>query len=197
MKQGAAVRFLILKRSSAKGVWADLEGVYGLEALCLSPVRKWRNGFANGRIALEDDPRSGRPPQNDLSESIRALIETSPFLLCKPMCQKLRMAKKTCLHVLHKSLGFRKCYVRWVPHLMTENEAQSRMVFAEELLQVMRHARETNCDNSLTGDESWFHYEHPYDPVGAPSRDALPTRASKTTESQKCLVSIILPTSGI
>jgi hypothetical protein len=78
----------------------------------------------------------------------------------KGMCQKLQIAKTTCLRVLHEDIGFRKCYLRWVPHVMTENEAPCRTVFAEELLQVVRHARETNFHNLLTGDESVFYYEY-------------------------------------
>jgi hypothetical protein len=33
------------------------------------------------------------------------------------------------------------------PHSMTESEAECRVALAEELLQVVRHARETNFDN--------------------------------------------------
>jgi hypothetical protein len=58
--------------------------------------------------------------------------------------------------VLHEDLGFRKCYLRWVPHLMMENEASCRFTFSEDLLQVMRHAKETNFKHLLTGNESWF-----------------------------------------
>jgi hypothetical protein len=49
-----------------------------------------------------------------------------------------------CLHFLHEHLGFRKCHFQWVPHSMTEKEAQCRITFSEEFLQVVGHARETN-----------------------------------------------------
>jgi hypothetical protein len=40
---------------------------------------------------------------------------------------------------------------------VTENEAECRVAFSEEFLQVIRHAKETNFEHSLTGDGSWFY----------------------------------------
>jgi hypothetical protein len=51
-------------------------------------------------------------------------------------------------------LGFRKCHLGWVPYSMTQNQAQCRVTFSEELLQVVRRAKETNFEHLLTGDES-------------------------------------------
>jgi hypothetical protein len=158
MEQRAVVRFLTIQKLFAKGIRAELDGVYGHEVICLSAVKKWRKRLAIGRITLEDDPRSGRPPNNDLSESVCALIKENPLISCKGMCQEFRLAKTTCPRVLHEDLGFRRCYFRWVPHVVTENEAQSRTAFGEDFLQFVRHARETNFDNILTGDESWFDF---------------------------------------
>jgi hypothetical protein len=172
-------------------ITAELEGIDGYEARCLSAVKKWRKRFASRRITLESDPRSGRPQQSDLSESVRALIKESPLILCKCMCQKLWIAKTTCPRVMHENIEFRRCYLQWTPHSMTENEAQCRITFSEERFQVVRHARETNFNNLLTDDESRFFYEYPHNSALASSKDTLLTRASKKSESKTCLVSII------
>jgi transposase len=68
MKQHPFVRFLALKNLSVRDITAELEGMYGHEALSLSAVKKWRKRFINGRRTLEDDPRSGRPPRSDLCD---------------------------------------------------------------------------------------------------------------------------------
>jgi hypothetical protein len=60
----------------------------------------------------------------------------------------------TRLRVLDEDLGFTECYLRWVPDSMTDNEAQCRVTFSEEFLQVVCHAKETNFEHLLTGDES-------------------------------------------
>jgi hypothetical protein len=61
MEQCAVVQFLTLRKLSVMDIMVELNGVCGHEALSLSAVRKWRKRFVNGRITLEDDPRSGRP----------------------------------------------------------------------------------------------------------------------------------------
>jgi hypothetical protein len=113
MEQREVVRFLTLRKPFAKVIRAELDGVDGHEAFCLSAVKKRRTRIANGRITLEGDPRSGRPRQSDLSESVRALIEESPFFLCKRMSQKLRIAKTTCLHVLHENFDSESVLSSW------------------------------------------------------------------------------------
>jgi hypothetical protein len=60
MAQLAVVRFLTLKKWSARDITAELERVYGHKALSLSAVKKLRERFVNERITLEDNLRSGR-----------------------------------------------------------------------------------------------------------------------------------------
>jgi transposase len=94
MEQRALIRFLTLKKLSARDVTAELEGVYGRELLSFSVVKKWCKQFANGRITLKGDPRPRRSPGSDLCEALRALINETPFLSCKRMCQKLQIARQ-------------------------------------------------------------------------------------------------------
>jgi hypothetical protein len=67
---------------------------------------------------------------------------------------------------------------------MTENEAQCRATFSEELLQVVRHAKETNFEHLLTGDESWFYYQYTHDSAWAPSRATLPTQKEQKIQTK-------------
>jgi hypothetical protein len=41
---------------------AELKEVRGHEVLSLSAVKKWRKQLVNGRITMEDGPRSRKPP---------------------------------------------------------------------------------------------------------------------------------------
>jgi transposase len=148
----------------------------GHEALSLSAVKKWRRRFINDRITLEDYPRSGRLSRSDLYEFLPALVEETPFISCKRMCQKLWIPKTTCLRVLNEDLGFRKCYLMLVQRSMMENKVQCQVTFSEELLQVVCYAKETNFEHLLTDNESSFGYDRPQDSAWAPSRATLPIR---------------------
>jgi transposase len=84
-EQSTVFRSLIFKKLSARDIAFELEGVYGHEALSRSAVKKWCKRFINGRIALKDDVRPGRPPKRDLCESLRVLTDEAPFISCKRM----------------------------------------------------------------------------------------------------------------
>jgi hypothetical protein len=61
VKQRAVVQFLILKKLCVRHITNELEGVYGHETLSFSGVKKWRKRIVNGKITLENVPRSGGP----------------------------------------------------------------------------------------------------------------------------------------
>jgi hypothetical protein len=79
---------------------------------------------------------------------------------------------------------------------MTENDAHCRVTFSEELLQVVRHVKETNFEHLSTGNESWFYSEYSHDSAWNPSRVSLPIRKAQKIQT-KCLVSMIWSTSDI
>jgi hypothetical protein len=138
-----------------EGYHGRIGGVYEHEALYLSAVKEWHKQLVNSRITMEDHPWSGRPTRSDLCEFLRALIDETPFIPCKHMSQKLWIPKTTCLRVLREDHRFKKCSFRWwVPHSMMKSEAQCWVTFSEEFLQVVRHAKETNSEHLLTGNES-------------------------------------------
>jgi hypothetical protein len=62
MEQGAAVRVLTLEKLSARDIAGEWEGLSEHDAQVAFGDDKWRKRFANRRITLEDDPRSGRSP---------------------------------------------------------------------------------------------------------------------------------------
>jgi transposase len=108
MEQRAVIRFFTLKGLKAKAIHAELESVYGGEALALPTVKKWRKRFQEGRRDLFDDPRSGRPLTCDLDQAIHSVLEERPFTSCKVLCWHFRIGKATCLPILHDTLGLKK-----------------------------------------------------------------------------------------
>jgi transposase len=97
MEQKAVIRFVTLKGLKTKEIRAELESVYGPEALALSTVKKWRKRFQKGRTDLIDDRRPGRPVTDDLAEAIQLMLAGRPFLSCEVLCPHLRIGKVTCL----------------------------------------------------------------------------------------------------
>jgi hypothetical protein len=110
MEQRKVVRFLTLKKLSARDFTDELKKVYGHEVFSLSAMKKGPERSINGRITRQ---------------------------------------------------------------------------LSEELLQVGRHAKETDFQHLLTGDEPWFDHEYLHDSAWASSRATLPIRKAQTIQTKK------------
>jgi transposase len=126
MGQKAVIRFFTLKGLKAKEIRAELESVYGPEALALSTVKKWRKRFQEGRTDLIDDRGPGRPVTHDLAEAIQSMLAERPFLSCKVLCRHLGIGKATCLQILYNDLELTKFHLRWIPYTLPEDQKTRR-----------------------------------------------------------------------
>jgi transposase len=101
MEQRAVIRFVTLKGIKATAIQAELESVYGPEALARETVKKWRKCFQEGRIEFIDDPRRERPVTQDLAQAVQSMFTEQLVMWCKFLCRHLRIGKATCLRILH------------------------------------------------------------------------------------------------
>jgi histone-lysine N-methyltransferase SETMAR len=197
MEQRAVIRFLSLKGLKARDIQAELQSVYGPEACQLTAVKKWRTRFMQGRTDLFDDPRSGRPLTHDLAEAISSMLGERPFSSCKVLSRHFRIAKATCLRILHDKLGLKKFHLRWVPHSISSNQKSERVSYSNLLLAALEESRQTGFERLITGDESWFYISYPHESVWAASREDVPERLRQKIDTEKCLISILWSVNGI
>jgi len=190
----AVIRFFTLKGIKPKAIYAELKGVYGDDVCSISTVKKWNKRFFEGRTKLEDDTRSGRPQNIDLSRSVLDLLEEFPFMSCKAICTVLEIPKTSCLRILHDTLKMKKFNLRWVPYLLSEEQKQKRVDCCRELLNVIRYTKQGNL---ITGDESWFFYHIPAKSAWAQSRKDLPTLPQLDIGKKKSLISVFWSPEGL
>jgi hypothetical protein len=105
MEQRTVIHFLTLKSLRASAIAGELKSVYETEALALSSAKKWGKWFAEGRTAVCDDPMYERALTNDRAEAISFMEKERPCLSCKVLDRHFRIAKGTCLRILHDALG--------------------------------------------------------------------------------------------
>lgn len=89
------------KESSVTIARKNICAVYGENALSSRTCRKWFQRFRAGNFCLEDEERSGRPPQTD-EDKIRDLVEKSPSLTVQEMSNVLKIPKTTIHRCLKK-----------------------------------------------------------------------------------------------
>ena len=88
------------KGSSVTIATRNIRAVYGEDALSSRTCRKWFQRFRAGNFCLENEERSGCPPQTD-EDKIRDLVEKSRNLTVQKMSNVLKIPKTT----IHRCLN--------------------------------------------------------------------------------------------
>jgi hypothetical protein len=144
-----------------------------------------------GKTSLYDDPKSGRPLTNDLTEAISSMGKERPYVPCKTLCQHFRIVKGTCLPVHHDTLGMKKFHCRWVPQALDTNQKAERVTLSHGILLVLQSVRPAGLQNVITEDESRSFLYYSHDSISASSRDEISESVSQKNDSEKCLISLL------
>jgi hypothetical protein len=146
MEQRAVIRFFVLTGLKAKAIQAELESVHGTDVCKLCTMKKWHLRFLQGRTTLVDDPRSGGSLANDRAEAFRCALAEKPFTSCKGLGRHFRIAKTTCLRMLHDELGLQKVHLRWVPDAPSSNRQSACVTYSSLLLEVLEDGQRTGFE---------------------------------------------------
>ena len=111
-------------------IHADLQKVYGNGALKYATVCKWVGLFNEGWESIENDPWLGRPVSL-LTEknvaTVKTLIEEDTRYTVQEIEELIGIHSSSVLKILCEQLGLSKICTRWVPHLLTDEQKQSRV----------------------------------------------------------------------
>ena len=145
-------------------IHADLQKVYGNGVLKYAIVCKWVCRFNDGRESIENDPRVGRPV-SVLTEknvaTVKKLIEEDALYTVQDIEQLSGIHSSSVLKILCEQLGLRKIWARWVPHLLTDGQKQSRVRLASQVTEKYDKCDPRYLEEIVTGDETWIYHFQP------------------------------------
>ena len=136
-------------------IHADLQKVYGNGTLKYATVCKWVHRFNDGRESIENDPRVGTPVSG-LTEKIVATVKT---LIEEDT--SYTMHSSSVLKISRERLGLCKICARWVPHLLTDEQKQSRVRLASQVIEKYDKCDPRRLEEIVTGDETWIYHFQP------------------------------------
>ena len=143
-------------------IHADLQKVYGNGALKYATVCKWVRRFNDGRESIENDPRVGRPV-SVLTEknvaTVKTLTEEDARYTVQEIEELSGIHSSSVLKILRERLGLRKICARWVPHLLTDEQKQSRV--ASQVIEKYDKCDPRRLEEIVTGDETWIYHFQP------------------------------------
>ena len=141
-----------------------MQKVYGNGALKYAVVCKWVPRFNDGRESIENDPRVGRPV-SVLTEknvaTVKTLIEEDARYTVQEIEELSGIHSSDALKILRERLGLRKICTRWVPHLLTDEQKQSRVRLASQVIEKYDKCDPRRLEEIVTGDETWIYHFQP------------------------------------
>ena len=119
-------------------IHADLQKVYGNGALKYATVCKWVCRFNDGRESIVNDPWMGRPVSVLTEKNVataKTLIQEDARYIVQEIEEFSSIHSSSVLKILRERLGLRKICAHWVPHLLTDEQKQSRVRLASQVIE--------------------------------------------------------------
>ena len=177
--------------------------VYGNGALKYATFCNWVHRFNDGLKSVENDPPVGRPV-SILTEknvaTVKTLIEEDARYTVQEIEELSGIHLSSVLKILHERLGRRKICARWVPHLLTDEQKQSRVRLASQVIEKYDKCDPCHLEEIVTGDETWIYHFQPdskaKNKVWVSSEGDRPVIASICKTSNRMLYAIFFDSKG-
>ena len=113
----AIIRYLYLKGKTGKEIHGELADVYGSSAPSYAQDKFWEGEFKRSRTSLEDEARSGSPPDatdEEKCKKVQDLVYSDRLIQVEEIVQALGISHGSVSTIVHDRLGVGKLTARWV-----------------------------------------------------------------------------------
>jgi len=151
-----AIKFCVKASKSAVETIELINKAYGSAAMSHANVYRWYARFRDGRKDVKNDARSGRPSTARTDENVESvchLLTEDRHTTLQMIADRLNIGKETVHWIVTEDVGKRKICARFVPHALTTEQKQERVVYCQDLL--LMGQDEYFGENIITGDETW------------------------------------------
>ena len=180
-------------------IHADLQKVYGNGALKYATVCKWVCHFNDGRESIKNDPQAGRPVSVFTEKNVatvKTLIEEDARYTVQEIEELSGIHSSSVLKILRERLGLRKICARWVPNLLTDEQKQSGVRLASQVIEKYDSCDPHPLEEIVTGDETWIYHFQPDSKVWVSSEGHRPVIARRCKTSNRMLYAIFFDSKG-
>jgi len=154
------IKIRTLLEQTPTAIHEDLVTVFGDQAPTYRTVAKWSKYTKEGKMDVEDKPRSGRPVTETTTENIarvRSVIDQDPHSTYDDIIAETLLSRGTIENIIHQHLKMRKVTSRWVPHDLTPEQKKERLRICKENLRMIESGS-WRLGDIITGDETWIYF---------------------------------------
>jgi len=138
--QRAYIKIETLRGKTPSEIHSSPIEVCGVETVDRSRISRWAQCFYEGRLSIENDPKSGRPQTSTDYQSVEPVLqipEEDRRMTCEETAHSAGISRASAYCILTERLPKRRTAARWVLHDLNE-EQKCRHSEIVQLLQRFR-----------------------------------------------------------
>ena len=132
--------------------------------------------------------------------TVKTLIEEDAHYTVQEIDELSGIHSLSVLKILRERLGLRKICARWVPHLLTDEQKQSWVRLASQVIEKYNKCDPRRLEEIVTGDETWIYHFQPdskaKNKVWVSSEGDRPVIARRCKTSSRMLYAIFFGSKG-
>jgi transposase len=139
--QRVYIKIETLRGKTPTEIHSLLMEVCGVETVDQSTISRWAQRFHEGRLSIENDPKSGRPRTSTDDQSVERvlqILEEDHRMTCEEIAQSAGISRASAYRILIERLHKRRIAARWVPHDLIEEQKCRRLEIAQQWLHRFR-----------------------------------------------------------
>jgi hypothetical protein len=180
------VGYCFRRQMSEKECFEHLRALYPVDFPVRSTISRYYKQLQEGTLSFTDRHTGGRTFDEGLSLRVSCLVKENPFLSLREIAKAIGSNKDTVSRILHQVLLLSVHYCKWIPHLLSKEQKQERVVQCRKMLTLLQGDEKANFSHVFTGDESWFFHDYPLTSYWAASGTPpleIPTRTISTSKA--------------
>ena len=162
IEQRINLKFLVKLKKTPTECFQLLKEVFGDNCMSRTQVFKWHKRFLEGREAVEDDERAGRPVTSRTDKNIEKLneiVHKDRRLSVRMMADIMNIDRETIRKILHEDLQMTKVCAKMVPKNLTPEQKANRKNICSDIMERITEDPEL-IEKVVTCDETWiFQYD--------------------------------------
>ena len=129
-------------------------------------VLRWIARLRSGQEFLKDNAKSGRPSASSSKvnveqiKEIHVLMKDGRYTMRQIASVGISLARTH--HIVKHVLKMKTICARWIPHISTNEQKQTRVRVAKQLLKLFPKFDKKKMANIVTGDETWVNFIEPH-----------------------------------
>jgi len=155
----AYIKIETLRGKTPTEVHSSLMEVCGVETVGRSTISRWAQRFLEGRLSIENDPKSGRPrtsTDDKRVERVLQILEEGCRMTREEITHCAGISRASAYRILTERLHKRRIAARWVPHDLSEKQNYRHVETAQHLLHRFHEEGIEFLQKVVAIDETWI-----------------------------------------